>query len=321
MAGEFDLIAALQAQLPITGARIVLGSGDDAAVVRAGGDRSVISVDTTVDGVHARLDLGDRAAAAAAFGWRALTTALSDLAAMGAPAGEAYVALGAPSATAAQLVPQVARGLGEAAREFGVTIAGGDLTASPTVFASVTVVGWLAAGQRPLTRAGARPGDLLGLSGPIGGAGGGLLLQQLGEADASGNALLASHLRPQPQLAAGVALRQAGASAAIDLSDGLLADAGHLARASGVALRFDPAAIPIAEGLSELLAEARPSEPPLAFAQRAGEDFALLVAVPPEHRAGAEAAGVAAWVGQVDAGAPAVHGLPATPTAGHDHFS
>lgn len=359
MVGEFDLIAALRATLPVDGERVVLGSGDDAAVIRAGGDRSVVSIDTTVDGVHARLDLGDPAQAARAFGWRALTTALSDLAAMGVSGGEAYVALGAPPDRAAVLVPLIGEGLGAAAREAGVVIAGGDLTGSPVTFAAVTVVGWLEAGQQPLVRSGARPGDLLGLTGPIGGAGGGLRLvlrggAAEGDADrgdrAGGDAdrdegqlggdgggdgdgspaasLRARHLRPVARLAAGVALREAGASAAIDLSDGLLADAGHVAHASGVELAFDAAAVPLADGLGELLgagidaAGQRRSDQVnvLAFAQSAGEDFELLVAVPPARRGAAEAAGVTAWVGEVRAGAPAVTGLPASGRGGHDHF-
>lgn len=328
MAGEFDLIAALRRDLPVEGERIVLGSGDDAAVVRAGGDRCVVSVDTTVDGVHARLDLGDSDEAARAFGWRALTTALSDLAAMGATAGEAYVALGAPADRAADLVPQLGAGLAEAARAHGVVIAGGDLSRAAVTFASVTVCGWLTPGQAPLTRGGAQAGDLLGLTGPIGAAGGGLLLQALGAGRPASpeaserRALRTRQLRPVPRLRAGAALRSAGAHAAIDLSDGLLADAGHIAAASGVTLAFDASAVPLAPGLAELLAEQQPGTDPLSFAQSAGEDFELLVCVPPKHRAAAATAGVTAWVGEVRQGAPGVTGLPTSAgRGGHDHFA
>lgn len=323
--GEFELIAALRELLPGSGERVLLGSGDDAAVVRAGGDRTVVSVDTTVDGVHARLDLGDRLEAARAFGWRALTTALSDLAAMGAAPGEAYVAIGAPGGDD-ELLLSIGEGVGKAATRFGTAVIGGDLTRSPVVFASVTVVGWLAPGEPPLTRGGAQPGDLLGLTGPIGGAGGGLLLQLAGGPQAERSdpaALREHHLRPIPRLSEGAALRRAGAHAAIDISDGLAADAAHLANASGVHLAFDADAIPIAVGLPELLTELdhRDAGDPLAFAQAAGEDFELLVAVPPEQRAAAEQAGVVAWVGAAYAGEPAVTGLRASERAGHDHFA
>jgi thiamine-monophosphate kinase len=174
---EFALIDAFRVRLPPPGVRVEVGSGDDAAVVRVGGVRSVVSVDTTVDGTHARLDLGDPLEAAAAFGWRSLTTALSDLAACGAPPGEAYVALTAPQATDDDVLLAIADGLGDAARTFGVDVVGGDVTSGPCVVVSVTVVGWLTQEQPPLTRSGARPGDLVGLTGPIGAAGAGLALE------------------------------------------------------------------------------------------------------------------------------------------------
>ncbi len=321
-----------------------VGSGDDAAVVRAGGARSVVSVDTTVDGTHARLDLGDPLEAASAFGWRALTTALSDLAACGAPPGEAYVALTAPKTMADELLLALADGLGDAARTFGIDVIGGDVTSGPVVVVSVTVVGWLADDEAPLTRAGARPGDLIGLTGPIGAAGAGLALE-LGRVAESvlppgtASALRAAHRRPVPCTEAGPALRAAGASAGIDLSDGLLADAGHIARASGVILELDAAAIPLARGVAEAVtsqlsasaaatasepASPQPADPAISFAATAGDDYQLLVTVPPALRAAAEAAGVTAWIGvardPAPGEAPGVTGLPApTGPTGHDH--
>ncbi|MFT4035495.1 MAG: thiamine-phosphate kinase [Patulibacter sp.] len=326
---EFALIDAFRARLPQSGARVEVGSGDDCAVVRAGGSRAVVSVDTTVDGTHARLDLGDRLAAATDFGWRSLTTALSDLAACGAPPGEAYVALTAPRDTPDAILLALADGLGDAARRYGVAVIGGDVTSGPVVVVSTTVVGWLTGDEPPLTRAGAKPGDLVGLTGPIGGAGGGLALE-LRHATADdppldvelAAALRRAHRRPAPRLDAGVALREAGASAAIDLSDGLLADATHLARASGVTLHLDAAAVPLAPGVAAIAAEL--GVPPLAFAESAGEEFELLVTVPPHHRRSAELAGVIAWIGAVGppaSDAPPICGLPAPhlPRGGHDH--
>lgn len=334
---EFELIDAFRARLPLPGWRVEVGSGDDAAVVRSGGARTVVSVDTTVDGTHARLDLGDPLQAARAFGWRSLTTALSDLAACGAAAGEAYVALTAPRDVADEVLLALADGLGDAAREYGVDVVGGDVTSGPAVIVSATVVGWLAEDEAPLTRGGAQPGDLIGLTGPIGAAGAGLALE-LGRArdgcvDAAVSAALRRAYRePVPRLQAGTALRTAGASAAIDLSDGLLADAGHVAARSGVTLVLEPEAVPLAPGVADVAADlaalaraaaGADAPSPLAFAQSAGEDFELLVAVPPERREAAEAAGVVAWIGRAvspaPGAAPRVLGLPAVDRSGHDH--
>lgn len=326
--GEFELIEAFRARLPAGGARVEVGSGDDAAVVRAGGDRSVVSIDTTVDGTHARLDLGDLLETAPAFGWRSLTTALSDLAACGAEPGEAYVALTAPRELPDEVLLAIADGLGAAARAYGVSVVGGDVTSGPAVVISTTVIGWLPEGAGALLRSGAQPADLVGLTGPIGAAGAGLALA-LGSAagqalpDGLADELRGAHLRPVPRTDIGAALRLAGATSAIDLSDGLLADAGHVASASGVVLHLDPAAVPLAPGVREIATELGAASA-LAFAQSAGEDFELLVTVPPSARAAAEAAGVEAWIGTVraaDGEAPAVVGLPAPAggRTGHDH--
>ncbi|MEH3053312.1 MAG: thiamine-phosphate kinase [Patulibacter minatonensis] len=328
---EFELIAAFRERLPAPGWRVEVGSGDDAAVVRAGGARQLVSVDTTVDGTHARLDLGDPIDAARAFGWRAITTAASDLAACGAPTGEAYVALTAPKDLPDDVLLAIADGLGDAARELGLDVIGGDVTSGPTVIISTTVVGWLGEHEPPLTRSGARPGDLVGLTGPIGAAGAGLALTlaQVGADavdDATSRRLREAHLRPWARTDIGRPLRDAGATAAIDLSDGLLADAGHIARASGVVLDFDPAAVPIADGVADVAALlGAPSA--LVFAQAAGEDFELLVTVPLDHALVAEELGIAHWVGIVRAPEgeeqPGVVGLPAPADgrAGHDHRS
>ena len=340
---EFDLIAAVRERLPADGPRVELGSGDDAAVVRAGGSRSVVSVDTTVDGVHARLDLGEPLEAARAFGWRALTTALSDLAAMGvadatadgdatapASASEAYVALTLPKDTSDDLALALAEGLGAAAGRYGVSVVGGDVTAGPVVVMSVTVVGWAdeAAGEGAavLTRGGAKPGDLVGVTGALGAAGAGLALL-LGDVDPASlpaqdvDSLLRAYLRPVPQLAAGAALLAAGASSAIDVSDGLIQDAGHVAHASRVSLRLDGDQLPIAAGVEAVALQL--GQPADLFAGRAGEDFVLLVTVPPERRAAAEAAGVVAWIGEVRAGDPHVTVSGSSgdnvDAAGHDH--
>lgn len=327
---EFDLIAAFRERLPADGARVAIGSGDDAAVVRAGGSHAVVSVDTTVDGFHARLDLGDANQAARSFGWRALTTALSDLAAMGVGAPtEAYAALTLPRACSDDLALDLAEGLGEAAERYDVSVVGGDVTAGPCVALSITVVGWAesrASGEPAvLRRDGATPGDLIGLTGPLGAAGAGLALL-LGDVDPAtlpsqdAESLLRAHLRPEPHLTQGAALLAAGATAAIDVSDGLLQDAGHVERASTAELRIDLPAIPIAAGVEAVALQA--GQDPTWFATTAGEDFVLLVTVPPAQREAAEAAGIAAWIGSVhpaDAAASPHHALGSPSPRGYDH--
>lgn len=356
---EFDLIAALRAQLPADGPRVEVGSGDDAAVVRAGGAHSVVSVDTTVDGVHARLDLGDPVEAARSFGWRALTTALSDLAAMGvgdaAGSTEAYVALTLPAAFPDETAIAVTAGLGAAAARYGTSVVGGDVTSGPVVIATVTVIGWAGpalgpgaaeaasavpsahpsgpaspsnpAGAAVLTRGGAQPGDLIGLTSPLGSAAAGLALH-LGTVDPATlpavdvDRLLAAYLRPEPQLHKGAALRRAGATAAIDLSDGLLQDAGHVAAASDATLRLYAELLPLGPSVDAVAVQL--GAEPAQFAATAGEDFALLVTVPPANRAAAARAGVTAWIGEVAAGPAGVEldGAaldPAATTGGFDH--
>lgn len=324
---EFDLIAALREQLPAVGERVSVGSGDDAAVVRAGGAHSVVSVDTTVDGVHARLDLGDPIESARSFGWRALTTALSDLAAMGvgdtAGSTEAYVALTLPPGLPDDHAVALTAGLGAAAARYGTSVVGGDVTSGPVVVASVTVVGWTGAhavsspdlgttapgargdaGRRGdvLTRGGAQHGDVIGLTGALGSAAAGLALVT-GDVDPgslpAGDAerLRSAYLRPEPHLRQGAALRRVGATAAIDLSDGLLQDAGHVAAASGLSLRFDSELLPLGPSVAAVAVQ-RGTEP-TRFAAAGGEDFVLLVTVPPEHRDAAERAGITAWIGDV----------------------
>ncbi len=355
---EFALIAAFRERLPPPHRGVLVGSGDDAAVVRAAGATSVVSVDTTVDGVHARLDLGEPGQAARDFGWRAITTALSDLAACGvglpsierqlqdeddeeestpsfvwaippdtpdAPGIEAYVAVTLPSDLDDDRILAIADGMAEAARTFGVSVIGGDVTSGPVAVISTTVVGWL--DDPPLTRGHARPTNLVGLTGPIGAAGAGLALVTSeavdGAAEDAAAALRSAYQRPVPQMSMGAALRQAGATAAIDLSDGLLADALHVAEASGMVLRLQPDAIPLAAGVTDIANALR--QDPLLFAQSAGEDFVLLVTVPVARRVAAEEAGVIAWIGEVFAPlpdeSPSVTGLPTDPTgrAGHDH--
>ncbi len=286
--GEFELLARVRERLPAPGPRVRVGSGDDAAVTVPGG-ATATSVDALVDGVHFRRDR----ATPAEIGRKALATALSDLAAMGAEAGEAYVAVGIPPDLDEENCLELVDGMVALAAETGTSLVGGDVTRAPALTLAVTVVGHAPAPEQLIGRGGARAGDALVLSGEIGGAGAGLLLlerPELAEAVPGHTAerLRRRQLDPAPRLATGRALAAAGARAMIDLSDGLGGDAAHLAAAGGVRLQIDAAALPLANGLAEIAAAA--GRDPLELATSAGEDYELLAALPPERLADAATA-------------------------------
>jgi thiamine-monophosphate kinase len=281
--GEFELLAALRERLPAPGARVRLGSGDDAAVTVPGGAVAT-SLDATVEGVHFRRETSTLRQ----IGRKALATALSDLAAMGAEPGEAYVVLGVPADLGEADLLELGEGLVAVAAETGTTIAGGDLTRAAELSLAVTVTGHAPRPEDFVTRAGARPGDLLVVTGELGGAAAGLLLLEdptLAASVPDPDALRARQLDPTPRLDAGRALAGAGATAMIDLSDGLAGDAGHVAAASGALLVIDAEAIPIAAGVAALAAAA--GRDPLELSTAGGEDYELLAALPPDRLADA----------------------------------
>jgi thiamine-monophosphate kinase len=326
--GEFELLAKLRERLPQAGERVTLGSGDDAAVTVPGG-ATATSVDAIVEGIHFRRDEADLRT----VGRKALATALSDLAAMGAGAGEAYVVLGAPSDLGEEGFGALLDGMVELAQATGTTIAGGDLTRAPALTLAVTVVGHAPAPSDFVSRGGAEPGDVVVLTGEIGGAAAGRLLlddPSLAGAvpEATAARLRARALDPSPRLRSGRALAQAGARAMIDLSDGLAGDAGHLARASGVSLEIDAGSLPLAEGVAEIAAAAE--RDPLQFAVAGGEDYELLATLPADALAEAslrmgEAAETALTpIGKVTSGDGAQLRLPGgelLEAEGYDHFA
>src|SRR5215218_4864367 len=278
--GEFELLAKLRKRLPPDGPRVRLGSGDDAAVTVPGG-ATATSVDAIVDGFH--FHRGE--APPQKIGRKALATALSDLAAMGAEAGEAYVVFGAPPDLAEDELDALLEGLLALAAETGTTLAGGDLTQAPSLTLAVTVVGHAARADQLVPRSGARPGDLLVVSGELGAAAAGRLLldrPSLAEtlADGIADRLRDRQLDPTPRLRTGRALAAAGATAMIDLSDGLAGDALHLAGASGVGLKIEAESLPLAQGVAEVAAAAGREALELAAS---GEDYELLASLPPER--------------------------------------
>jgi len=246
---ELELIEWLEQELPQRGGHLLRGIGDDAAVVRGRG-YAVTSVDAMVEGVHFRREQ----LSPAEIGHRALAGALSDLAAMGARPGEAYLALGLPAGAAAQDTLSLVHGARALAERTGVRIAGGDITRAPALTLSFTVVGWSDDPGELVGRDGARPGDLVGVTGRIGGAGAGLALLE-GRAQLLGAAAAALRHRyalPWPRLHAGRALAPAGPTAMLDLSDGLARDAAHLAAPRGVRVDLSLPAPALADGLSEV---------------------------------------------------------------------
>jgi len=239
-----------------------------------------------VEGVHFRLDW----ISAADAGHRALAGALSDLAAMGVGGGEAYLALGVGGSLDAAGALELMRGAEQLAAECAVTIAGGDVVRSPAAFVTVTVVGWAPDEHAVVGRGGALAGDLVGVTGRLGGAAAGVELLA-GRAPHGGHdaELIARHARPKPRLAEGLAFAAAGVHAMIDLSDGLASDAALIGEASGVLLEIDLDALPVQAGVGDR-----------RLALTGGDDYELCVCVAAEQRDRVQAAvaGVS-WIGRV----------------------
>jgi thiamine-monophosphate kinase len=206
----------------------------------------------------------------------------------------------------------------------GTQIAGGDVVSGPALYVSVAVTGWAEAEERLVYRSGARPGDIVGMTGSVGGSGAGLLLLRGASTDldaAERDALVRRHLRPEPLLIAGRELADAGVHAMIDVSDGVATDGGHLAASSGVELELRLVDLPLAPGVDAVARAA--GQDPHEFAATAGDDYELLFTVAPDRREAVEALGLGvSWLGDVRPGSGLVirraDGAVAT-LAGYEH--
>ncbi len=315
---EGELIARFTPLLP-RGRATLVPTGDDAAVVAAPDGRFVVSTDVLVEDHHFRRGWGT----ARDVGARAAAQNLADIAAMGAVPTSAVVGLVLPPTTPVTWVEDLARGLADVCAPLGVGVDGGDLSAGERLVVAVTVHGDLE-GRDPVLRSGARPGHVLAHAGAIGWAAAGLaVLSAPAEEDDDGAAAAAvgAFLRPAPPYAAGPAAADAGASAMMDVSDGLLRDAGRLARASGVEIVLDRVADSLAGDLAALAPlAARLGTAPEAWLLTGGEDHGLLATFPAE----AELPAGFRRLGTVRAGAAGVVTSPQDAShaaaVGWDHF-
>lgn len=328
---EFDLIEAIRERLAPTLAgaarrdHVRVGIGDDAAVT-VPGDATATSIDAVVDGVHFRRSW----CPPRAVGHRALGSALSDLAAMGALPGEAYVWLGAPADFDDAACLELCDGIAALAEQVGVAVLGGDLTSSSVLAVCVTAVGHAGSERELVGRAGAEAGFALCVTGELGGAAAGLMLLEHPHlrdevAPTAREAAIARQLEPRPQLRAGRALAAAGARAMIDVSDGLGADAEQLAAAAGVGVELELERVPLGAGVREVCAAAGRDHHELVAG--GGEDYELLCAVPRSALSACERAARGAGttlteIGRFAGSGPVRLRLPggrSVPPAGHDH--
>ncbi|MEX0658683.1 MAG: thiamine-phosphate kinase [Egibacteraceae bacterium] len=318
--GEFHGLARLGAMLDGAGEGIAIGHGDDAAVILATQRGIVVTVDVLVEGVHFTHELSSWAD----IGWKAVAVNVSDLAAMGARPRAAVVGLCRPAGLPHDHVESLYRGMRAACDRWGVRLVGGDTARAGQLMVSVTAIGEVDPAAA-VPRSGARPGDAVLVVGALGAAS--AALAQVAAGITPDPDLLAAHRRPVALAAAGQVLQARGATALIDVSDGLGADLGHVCAASGVRATVRWRDLPVAPGVRAAATAAGADV--VEVVAGGGEDFALVATVAPEaaHAVAAEAGAAdgvpAAVVGEVTAGAGVVlthdgHDRDIT-TLGYDH--
>ncbi len=309
--GEFGLIAEIIGALPRASPAVRLGPGDDAAVVALTDPRCVVSTDILVEGVHFKGEWSS----ATEIGHRAAAASLADIVSMGAAPVAVVVALTGPAEMNAQWVLDAAAGVAAECAIAGASLVGGDISRARHVSLCVTAVGDLG-GRAPVTRAGAQPGDLVAIAGRQGWAAAGLTV--LSRGFRSPRVLVEAYRYPEPPYAAGPAAADAGATAMIDVSDGLLADLGHIARASDVLVDLDPARLPVAEELRATSAAFNVD--PLLWYLSGGDDHALVATFPVDAPIPAAFRIIGLVSARGDAPGVTVGGQAWPGPTGHEHF-
>ncbi|MBA3690527.1 MAG: thiamine-phosphate kinase [Actinobacteria bacterium] len=264
---EDELIEAIRRVLSGAGPEVIVGPGDDAAVLEAGSGELVLTADAMIEDVHFDLAI----TSARDLGYKAVTVNVSDIAAMGASPRAALVTLALTADLDAAWVMELYGGMRQACDEHALWLVGGDLSGGRQVAISVTVTGEVAPG-RAVTRAGATPGDVLAVTGALGASAAGLRVARSGRVNGDiERALLHAHLRPTARVGEGTTLARNGATAMMDVSDGLLKDLTRLAAASGVRATIRVRDVPVADGATR------------DDALGGGEDYELVVTLPGEE--------------------------------------
>jgi thiamine-monophosphate kinase len=305
--GEFGVIEAVTKQLP-TSSGVLLGPGDDAAVVEAPDGRVVVTTDLLLENRHFRRDWSS----ARDVGRKAAAQNLSDIAAMGARPTAVTAGLGLPPDLPVEWVRNFEQGLADECDTAGAAVVGGDISKSDSILVAITALGSLD-GRAPVTRSGARPGDVLAVCGRIGWAEAGLRI--LSRGFRTPRVLVDAHRVPNVPYDAGPEAAELGATAMCDVSDGLVADVGHISTASSVRVDIETAALEVADPLRDTAAAL--GADPLEWILGGGDDNALAATFP------AAAALPARWrvIGRVLEGdAVTVNGEPYTGGAGYTHF-
>lgn len=307
MSNEFELIETITSGL-VVGDDVVLSVGDDAAVLRFAGD-TVVTTDMLIENVHFKRQWSS----AHAIGRKAVAVNVSDVEAMGARPSSVVIALAFPKDLDQQWVVDFEAGAKEECAKAGVSLVGGDLSSAAHISICVTAIGDTD-GVPPVTRAGARPGDVVAVCGRLGWAAAGLVVLQRGFA--SPKEPVAEQLTPSVPYGQGVKAARAGATAMLDVSDGLLGDLSHIADRSQVAIDIDTALIEIPDPVARV--GAATGKPALGFVLAGGEDHALAATFPP----GAPLPVGWRRVGSVHEGSGiTVDGDPWDGSAGWDHFA
>ena len=312
-ANEFQLIRRLAERLQGDLPPGVVGIGDDAAAIPFGDEVLLLTCDIAVEGRHFR----HGAAEMADVGWKLASANVSDVVACGGLPEFALISLGVPDGMEPARLDALYDGFHQAAAQYGFRVVGGNVSGAGELVVDCFMVG---RAPRFISRGGAEPGQLLGLSGAVGDSAAGLEALLSGQETPSVRPLIAHHLRPTARTDLVPFLRQ-HATAAIDISDGLAAELHHLAQASGTALAITGGDIPVSPDLVDWYGSDKTGtvKPPLAWALSSGEEYQILCALPPEARKAAQKAGVSI-IGEVHAGSGVtLDGAPLEP-AGWDHL-